>query len=100
MEFQWIFGPATATTVDDMSDVVVRVDWICLLNDTNGGEWKNSGQVETPPINPEDFVPFDQITKEIVEGWVFAVVDKQLVESTMQLDYEASQKIQVLPFNF
>lgn len=100
MEFQWIFGPAMATTIDSLSDVVIRVDWICLLNDTTGGEWKSSGQVETPPIDPASFVPFDQITKEMVESWVFAVVDKQSVEATMQEQYLESQKIQIVPFNF
>ena len=100
MEFQWIFGPATATTVDSMSSVVVKVDWVCLLNDMNGGEWKSSGQIETPPIDPSSFVPFDQITQDIVEGWVFSTVDKQLIESTMQTQYEESLNVQILPFNF
>lgn len=101
MRYEWVLGPAIVTTVDDISDVVITVDWVCLLfDDATGGEWKNSGRVIVPPVDPSEFVPFDQITQEIVESWVYSQVDKGQVESKMLADYQESLKVQILPFDF
>lgn len=100
MDYQWVLGPATVTTVDELSDVVIVVDWVCLMSDGNGGDWKNSGRVTVPPVDPADYIPFDQITQEVVEGWVFSQVDKGQVEADMFLAYQESQRVQVIPFDF
>lgn len=101
MRYEWYLGPATVSTVDNISDVVIIVDWVCLMfDDATGGEWKTSGRVTVPQVDPENFIPFDSITKEIVEGWVYSQVDKSQVELSMLIDYQASNKSQTLPFDF
>jgi len=100
MIYEWVFGPATVTNIDGISDVVIVVNWVCIMTADNGDKWKNSGRVTVPQVDPSSYVPFDQITQEIVEGWVYSQVDKAQVEASMLEQYQDSIKTQVLPFNF
>ncbi len=99
MRYQWQYGPATISNEDGLPDVIMDIAWICVgFDDSNGTNYKASGSVSTPPVDPEHFVPFDQISKSQVESWVFAVVDKSAVE--MELLMESQQQPDVKSFNF
>lgn len=100
MEFNWTFGPATVESIDSLSNVIIRLDWVCLLLDQENVVWKNSGQVELPPVDPEHFIPFDLITEADVESWVFSVINKEETEQKMLTDYQESLKIKSIPLPF
>ena len=100
MEFNWIFGPATVESSDTLSDIVVKIDWVCLLMNQGNPEWKTSGQVELPPVDPQNFIPFDLITESVVEGWVFSIINKQDIEQQITTTYEESLKVKAIPLPF
>lgn len=99
MRYQWLYGPATVKNEDNLTDVVMEIAWQCVgFDDANGTNYKISGSVDTPPVDPEHFTPFDQITQSQVESWVFAEVDKSQVE--LDLLMQSQQVPDVKPFNF
>jgi hypothetical protein len=101
--FQWVIpqdSMVTAKSLDGLSDVVVTVNAYREIND---GE--TSTQIPvciglTPPA--EGFIPYDQLTKEIVEGWLDAGTDKEAIDAELavQLENIKNPKVQVLPNPF
>ena len=55
---------------DNVADVVVTIHW--RLDGTDGAYSAGVyGSVQTKPYEPgEPFIPYDQLTKDIVVGWV------------------------------
>lgn len=99
MRYEWVYGPATVKNEDDLTDVVIEIAWQCVgFDDSDGNTYKTSGSVTTPTVDPDQFTPFDQISEQQVESWVFADVDKNAVE--LQLLMESQQIPDVKPFNF
>lgn len=99
MRYQWLYGPATVKNEDGLSDVVIEIAWQCVgFDDATAHTYKISGMVTTPPVDPAEFVPFDQISRQQVESWIFAEVSKSAVES--ELLAESQQEPEVKPFNF
>lgn len=98
IQYEWKYGPANVTTVDNLQNVVIKINWMCVGTDTTNNSFKETGEVSTPTIDPAHFVPFDQLTQAQVESWVFAVVDKTAVEQKLLSQSEAVPD--VLPFNF
>lgn len=99
MRYEWLYGPATVKSEEGLTDVVIEIAWQCVgFDSSTGNTYKISGTVTTPPVNPSDFTPFDQISQQQVESWVFAVVDKNDVESSLL--QESQQQPDVKPFNF
>ncbi len=54
----------------------------------------------TPPA--EGFIPYDQLTKDIVDGWLDAGTDKEAIDAELavQLENIKNPKVQVLPNPF
>lgn len=101
--FQWVIpqdAMVTAKSIDGLSDVVVTVNAYRQISDET-----TSTQIPvcvglTPPS--EGFIPYHQLTKEIVEGWLDAGTDKEAIDSELavQLDNIKNPKVQVLPNPF
>lgn len=99
MRYEWRYGPATVKNEEGLTDVVIEIAWQCVGFDTNTGQtYKVSGSITTPPVDPAKFTPFDQISQQQVESWVFADVNKSEVE--LSLLAESQQSPDVKPFNF
>jgi hypothetical protein len=99
MRYQWLYGPATVKNEDSLTDVIIEIAWQCVgFDDAKGNNYKISGSVDTPPVDPAQFTPFDQVTQSQVESWVFAVVDKNQTE--LALLAQSQQIPDVKPFNF
>jgi hypothetical protein len=64
-----------ATTVGTEANYVIQTYWTKTGTDENGNTGVFSGATPLTP-NPEqtDFVPFDQLTQEIVLSWIQPVV--------------------------
>jgi hypothetical protein len=64
-----------ATTVGSESDYVVQTYWNKIGTDENGITGMFAGATPFDP-NPDqpDFIPYDQLTQEIVLGWIQPVV--------------------------
>jgi len=101
--FQWVIpqdSMVTAKSVDGLSDVVVTINAYREISDE-----VTSTQIPvcvglTPPA--EGFIPYDQLTKEIVEGWLNENLDVTTldIELSFQLENIKNPKVQVLPNPF
>lgn len=101
--FQWVIpqdSMITVKSIDGLSDVVVTVNAFRQISDES-----TSTQIPvcvglTPPS--EGFIPYDQLTKEIVEGWLNENSDVTTldIELSFQLENIKNPKVQVLPNPF
>ncbi len=98
MRYDWSYGPAVVETVDNFQNVVVKINWICMGYDDTARNYKASGVAPSPPIDPTHYVPFDQLTKQQIETWVFATVSKTEVEYALL--QQSKVQPDVKPFNF
>ena len=101
--FTWVLPQdcmVTAKDIDGMTEVVVTVNAFRMITDGDNSTQANVSLGLTPPT--EGFVPYDELTQEIVEGWLNAGlpvddIDARLVE---QLDNIVNPKTVVLPNPF
>ena len=98
MQYEWSYGPAAVETVDNLQNVVVKINWICMGYDDTDRNFKTSGIAPSPPLDPAHYVPFDQLTLTQIESWVFATVNKADVE--YKLLQESKMQPDTKPFDF
>lgn len=98
MNYEWSYGPAIVETVDYLQNVVVKINWLCMGYDGTNRNFKQSGIVSCPPVDPAHYVPFEQLSKSQIESWVFATVNKADVEYTLL--QQSKVQPDVKPFNF
>lgn len=100
MRYEWSYGPAVVETVDNLQNVVVYINWMCMgYNDSDTSKiYKETGLAPSPPIDPAHYVPFEQLTQSQIEAWVFATVSKPDVE--YKLLQQSKIQPDVKPFNF
>ena len=71
MNFTWSIDNVRRTTADGG---VITVFWRCTadgVTDKRGVEAYKASSIELfPDVSSPDFVPFDQLTEEVVLGWV------------------------------
>lgn len=76
MTYTWKIIEVKTVDTGSVVDAVIQTSWEKIGTDENGNEGVFSGA--TPflqsSINPEDFVPYAQLTEEIVIGWIQNVV--------------------------
>ena len=90
----------TAKAIDNMTDVVIQVNAYRMITDGN-----TSTQIPvcvglTPPT--EGFVPYQDLTQEIVESWLNEGTDVVALDAelSIQLDNIINPKTVVLPNPF
>jgi len=74
----------TTPTSADPAEAVITVGWRC-----NGTQDSYSASVYStcslPPADPARFIPYNQLTQDIVLGWIWANgVDKDATEAAVQ----------------
>jgi hypothetical protein len=79
--YTWAVTGMKVTTVGTESDYVVQTYWTKTGTDENGntGVFNGATPIDPNPDQP-DFIPYDQLTQEIVLGWIQPMVTE---------DYEA-----------
>jgi hypothetical protein len=101
--FQWVIpqdSMVTAKQIGSDVDVVIQVNAYRMISDET-----TSTQIPvcvglTPPT--EGFVPYDELTQEIVEGWLDEGTDVDALDAelSIQLDNIINPKTVVLPNPF
>lgn len=78
--------------VDD--GFVVVVDWSCTASATgvNGAFYGGQTTYENNPSEP-GFIPYDQLTQEIVLGWVYAALGDQKAEIEATLTAKVEKQL-------
>jgi hypothetical protein len=76
MQYTWEVTDMKTLNADGVENAVVQTYWKKTGTNDKGVEGVFSGATPFPisSINPEDFIPYDQLTEEIVLGWIQAVV--------------------------
>jgi len=76
MTYTWKIIEVKTVDTGSVVDAVIQTSWEKIGTDESGNEGIFSGA--TPFLqssnNPEDFVPYAQLTEEIVLGWIQNVV--------------------------
>jgi hypothetical protein len=101
--FQWVIpqdSMVTALAVDNLTDVVIQVNAYRMISDET-----TSTQIPvcvglTPPT--EGFIPYEDLTQEIVEGWLNENTDVAALDAELaiQLDNIINPKTVILPNPF
>lgn len=101
--FSWIIPPesmVTAKSIDDLTDVVVTVKaYRQISNETTSTRIPVCVVLASPT---ERFIPYADLTQEIVEGWLNAGTDVATLDAELatQFDNIINPKTVVLPNPF
>lgn len=80
----WIINQLfVSQSINGFSDAVVRVSWSCIdPSSVNFGQCRRvDGDTFISDPDLSEFIPFDNLTKEIVLSWLYASgISKELVE--------------------
>jgi hypothetical protein len=72
MTYTWKITGVKTVDTDSVTDAIVQTYWEKIGTDENGNQGTFSGA--TPflqsSINPENFIPYTQLTEEIVLEWI------------------------------
>lgn len=76
---------------DVKSGGIIKVEWAATIKD-NANSFSSCGHAFLFP-NPEsqDFLPYEQVTENVVLGWVGEQVDKEKVEAYLVEQIEAQK---------
>lgn len=74
--YTWKLTAIRKADTPDLSGVVIGTRWECTGADENGdsGTFSGATPFNLNEVNSETFVPFEELTEELVLGWVQAVV--------------------------
>lgn len=65
---------------DSLTDVVYNVHWK-LTGEKEDWSWTSIG-TRSLSLNPgSEFIPFDELTEEIIEGWVISAMGEEEIET-------------------
>jgi hypothetical protein len=76
MTYTWKITDMKTLDVDGVQNAVIQTFWQKTGTDENGKEGSFAGGTPFPvsDIDPEDFTPYEDLTEEIVLGWIKEVV--------------------------
>ena len=91
---------ATLWSIEDLQrnasdDGVIKAYWRAVKTEevegtNHAGGYQGCCELEPVPESDE-FVPFDQLTEELVLSWVFAEIDKEAVEAIIDEQIKVSK---------
>jgi hypothetical protein len=76
MIYTWAVTGMKGIDLPNEPNAIIQTYWTKTGVDEQGNEGVFSGATPFPPssIDPDTFIPYDQLTEEIVLGWIQAVV--------------------------
>lgn len=79
--YTWTIEPADCiVSQNGLDNIVQTVYWKYKGEDENGIVYEPSGEQIMPPPTSEAFLPFNQINKQIVVGWLESILDMQSMQ--------------------
>ena len=80
--YTWKVNSMKVKNEGSLNDIVVQTYWEKTGTDEQGntGTFSGATPFSAATVNPDEFVPFDQLTQEIVLGWIQDVVVGQYEE--------------------
>lgn len=76
LTYTWAITSLAKTNEADLQNVIVQTTWTCTGTDEDGDSGTFNGATPFPlnTVNPDDFIPYEDLTEADVIGWVQAVV--------------------------
>jgi hypothetical protein len=98
MEINWnILNLECKTSENGLSKVVSRIFFKCTATITFEGKDYLSeiqGPADLPSPNPNDFTPYESLTKEQVMSWLLESLGERCIQETIdQLQYRLNEQI-------
>lgn len=85
--FNWyIAGLERLVTLNNMNDVVVNIHWAYIGSNENNITSQLYGSCSLPTPLENNFIPYENITKEKVEEWLTNILDV----NSMQLEIDSN----------
>ena len=77
MEYSWLIKTMTSANIASETNVIINVQWTCTGTDADGyeGTFFGATPLTVDDIDPATFVPYDQLTQELVLSWVKPIVE-------------------------
>jgi hypothetical protein len=74
--YTWELTSMTVKDNNGLSDVVFQTYWKKIGTDENGivGTFDGATPFKPETVDSETFIPYDQLTEEIVLGWIKSIV--------------------------
>ena len=104
--YKWVISQLdTAPSEDGLTDVVKVVHWRYQAEQVENEKTYFAevyGTLSVPSPNPADFVPYDQVTYEMVCGWLEAGLDQVSLDENLdsQIADQINPKVISLPLPF
>ena len=72
-----------AVNEEGLENVVKTIHWRCRRTDSDGFTTEVYGAQPVPSPNPQEFKPYENLTQEIVEGWLESTIDLSEKQTTI-----------------
>jgi len=85
-------------SLDQLTNVVERVYWSYTATQDDGQTHTLTGTTQMPIVDREKFIAYEQLTSEVVEGWVNQLVDLESYQAGIeaQLNQTTQQSTTVM----
>jgi hypothetical protein len=79
MDYVWTVIGMTSANLKNESNVIIDVRWSVVGTEDNySGQFIGATPLKITDIDPDTFVPYDQLTQALVLSWVQPVVENDL----------------------
>lgn len=80
MEYTWKIDHISVKNAGDLKDAVYRVHWFKMGTDEEGntGRFYGATEFDHSTLDPDAFVPFDEITEELMISWIQSKITPEL----------------------
>jgi hypothetical protein len=70
--YEWSIKRITKSDSSDLNGVIVGTQWKLIGTDDDGefGQFDGATPFPISNVNPDDFTPYEELTEELVLGWV------------------------------
>lgn len=103
MEYNWKVVKLEAKTINDVQGAIFHASWIKTGINDQGIEGSYQGTTEFNNLDPlsESFIPFEQLTEEIILDWVKKEINNEYENFINELiENEINSKITTYEVNF
>jgi hypothetical protein len=105
--YKWVISSLDSypTNVEGLTDVICIVHWRYQAEQVDGDKTYSAeiyGSLSVGSPDPADFVPYDQVTYEMICGWLEAYIEVEPLQSELdaQIENLVNPKIISLPLPF
>jgi hypothetical protein len=91
--YTWKIHAITKRTINSIDNVVFTVVWekFGIEDDGYSGSIKSAANFNIGDIDESSFVPYDQLTEEIVIDWVKNFIDEESVNRGIEIEIEKAR---------